>query len=57
MPLERVDKLDHMADDWEATDSSDEFEGELYNEDINLDDDDMVSKTYLDLFIPSLSLY
>lgn len=45
MSLERVDKLDYMADDREGTDSSDEFEGELDTEETNLDDDDMVSKT------------
>ncbi|KAL3329478.1 hypothetical protein AABB24_036524 [Solanum stoloniferum] len=44
MPLERVEQLDYMADDREGTDSCDEFEGELDNVEINLDDDDMPTK-------------
>lgn len=44
MPIERVEQLDYMADDREGTDSCDEFEGDFDNEEINLDDDDMVSK-------------
>lgn len=44
MSVERVDQLDYMADDREVTDSADEFEGEFYNEETNLDDYDMVSK-------------
>ncbi|XP_075085266.1 putative WD repeat-containing protein C2A9.03 isoform X3 [Nicotiana tabacum] len=42
MSLERVDQLDYMADDREVTDSADEFEGEFYNEETNLDDYDML---------------
>nr|XP_016494551.1 PREDICTED: uncharacterized WD repeat-containing protein C2A9.03-like [Nicotiana tabacum]XP_016494552.1 PREDICTED: uncharacterized WD repeat-containing protein C2A9.03-like [Nicotiana tabacum]XP_016494553.1 PREDICTED: uncharacterized WD repeat-containing protein C2A9.03-like [Nicotiana tabacum]XP_016494554.1 PREDICTED: uncharacterized WD repeat-containing protein C2A9.03-like [Nicotiana tabacum] len=44
MSVERVDQLDYMADDREVTDSADEFEGELYNEETNLDDYDMPTK-------------